>query len=116
MRLEEGHEIHQLTNWPSTALHLRIAALEKNQIMLRERIAALEGFIPHINLDSTGQKAPVAFSPWRVLNSVLVLGAGAYKAMATLQGEMAGPTAVDWIVGVLWSLVCVDCVFTSRPY
>ncbi|KAF7352040.1 hypothetical protein MVEN_01166400 [Mycena venus] len=106
--LEEGHaqpnERHQLTNLSSTALHLRIAALEQNQVTLLERIAALESLIPHINSGSAGQKAPVTLSPWRVLNSVLVLGAGAYKAVATLQGQTAGPTAVDWIVGVLWSL------------
>ncbi|KAJ6530166.1 hypothetical protein B0H19DRAFT_1273834 [Mycena capillaripes] len=106
--LEEGqthpNKTHQ-SNLSSAAVHLRIAALEKSQVELLERVAALESFISHMNSDSTGQKASVTFSPWRVLNSVLVLGAGGYKAVASLQGETAGPTAVDWIVGVLWSLI-----------
>jgi hypothetical protein len=103
----EGNEPHQMRNLSWMALHLRIAALEQSQAALIQRIAALEPVPPTLDSESLGQKVKVTFSPWRVLNSVLVLGAGAYKAVATLQGNTAGPTAVDWTVGVLWSLMCV---------
>ncbi|KAJ7887283.1 hypothetical protein B0H14DRAFT_2696051 [Mycena olivaceomarginata] len=101
----EGNEPHQMRNLSWMALHLRIAALEQSQAALIQRIAALEPVPPTLDSESLGQKVKVTFSPWRVLNSVLVLGAGAYKAVATLQGNTAGPTAVDWTVGVLWSLI-----------
>ncbi|KAJ7887284.1 hypothetical protein B0H14DRAFT_2696053 [Mycena olivaceomarginata] len=109
MEMEEGqakgNEPHQMRDLSWMALHLRIAALEQSQTALLQRIAALEPVPPTLDSDFLGQKLKVTFSPWRVLNSVLVLGAGAYKALATLEGNTAGPTAVDWTVGVLWSLI-----------
>jgi hypothetical protein len=109
----EGNEPHQMRDLSWMALYLRIAALEQSQAALLQRIAALEPVPPTLDSESLGQKFKVTFSPWRVLNSVLVLGAGAYKAVATLEGDTAGPTAVDWTVGVLWSLMYV-CVSPRR--
>ncbi|KAJ7773499.1 hypothetical protein B0H14DRAFT_2276757, partial [Mycena olivaceomarginata] len=46
-------------------------------------------------------------TPWRLLNTCLVLGMGIYKAAVTYRGQDAAPTTLDWIIGVLWALMCV---------
>ncbi|KAJ7817472.1 hypothetical protein B0H13DRAFT_1922890 [Mycena leptocephala] len=82
-----GNETHQMTDSSPIA---RIAALE-------QRIAALETVIKNMSHDSARQRPQTTdtlttITPWRVLNSVIILGLCAYKAL-------------DWIIGVLWTLI-----------
>jgi hypothetical protein len=97
------------------ALHQRIAALEatiKNMEQVLEtnrtstdhRIAVLEAIIK--------KESAATITPWRVLNTVVVLGVGAYKAVTTCPRQTAGLTTADWIIGVAWTLMCV-CVFSQ---
>ncbi|KAJ6535082.1 hypothetical protein B0H19DRAFT_1323320 [Mycena capillaripes] len=44
-------------------------------------------------------------TPWRLLNSGVVLALGAYKATAEYRGQTAVTTTLDWIVGMLWVLI-----------
>jgi hypothetical protein len=83
-------------------------------IALRRRIAALEAIIQNMTQDSPRQRPLATVTPWRVLNSVLVLGLGAYKATSTYLGQTTGPTTADWIIGVAWTLMCV-CVSQVSP-
>lgn len=94
---ENLNERHEMSDVSSTALHRRIAELER-------RIATLEA---NMGQGQVGHKAQTTITPWRVLNSVLVLGLGGYKAAATYLGQTTGPTTTDWIVGVVWTLMCV---------
>jgi hypothetical protein len=100
------------------ALHQRIAALEvivKNtgQVLETNRkntdhsIAVLEAIIR--------KESAATITPWRVLNTVVVLGVGAYKVVTTYLGQTTGPTTADWIIGVVWALMCV-CVSTVLPF
>ncbi|KAJ7939785.1 hypothetical protein B0H13DRAFT_1850554 [Mycena leptocephala] len=88
-----GNETRQMTDFSPIA---RIAALE-------QRIAALETTIKSMSHDSARQRPQTTdtlttITPWRVLNSVIVLCLGAYKAL-------------DWIIGVLWTLITRRLVF-----
>ncbi|KAJ7218874.1 hypothetical protein B0H12DRAFT_327154 [Mycena haematopus] len=57
---------------------------------------------------SQGEKGPkVKVTLWRLLNTVLVLGLGVYKAVAAYRGQQTAPTTLDWILGVLWAVTCV---------
>jgi hypothetical protein len=49
----------------------------------------------------------VKITPWRLVNTFLILGLGIYKATATYRGQDTTPTTLDWIIGVLWALMCV---------
>ncbi|KAJ6510729.1 hypothetical protein C8R45DRAFT_965009 [Mycena sanguinolenta] len=42
---------------------------------------------------------------WRLLNTVLLLGLGVYKAVAAYRGQQTAPTTLDWILGVLWAVI-----------
>jgi hypothetical protein len=99
------------------ALHQHIAALEatiKNMEQTLEtnrkstdhHIAVLEAIIK--------KESAATVTPWRLLNTVVVLGVGAYKAVTTYLGQTTGPTTADWIIGVAWTLMCV-CVFCVLP-
>ncbi|KAJ7912467.1 hypothetical protein B0H13DRAFT_2007266 [Mycena leptocephala] len=72
---------------------------------LHQRIEALETVIKNMGQNSVGQKPRTKITPWRVLNSLLVLGLGTYKAAATYRGQTIGPTTTDWIIGVFWTLI-----------
>ncbi|KAJ7912490.1 hypothetical protein B0H13DRAFT_2007286 [Mycena leptocephala] len=72
---------------------------------LHQRIEALETVIKNMGQNSVGQKPQTKITPWRVLNSLLVLGLGTYKAVATYRGQTIGPTTTDWIIGVFWTLI-----------
>jgi hypothetical protein len=93
---------NELTDLPPVALLRRITVLDRTQELLEQRVVALEA-----NMRSVGQKPHTTITPWRVLNSALVLGLGSYKAITTYQGQSIGPTTTDWIVGVVWTLMCV---------
>ncbi|KAF8171771.1 hypothetical protein K438DRAFT_1940672 [Mycena galopus ATCC 62051] len=102
MEMEEGrvaaNEKHESTDVSQMALHQRIAALEQSHALLHRRIAELETV--------TAKKPQATFTPWRVLNSVLILGLGGYKAIAAHQGQTTVLTTADWIIGVVWTLIC----------
>ncbi|KAJ7878057.1 hypothetical protein B0H13DRAFT_1892854 [Mycena leptocephala] len=92
-----GNETHQMTDSSPIA---RIAALE-------QRIAALETVIKNMSHDSARQRPQTTdtlttITPWRVLNSVIILGPCAYKAL-------------DWIIGVLWTLIVYWVSFFGDP-
>jgi hypothetical protein len=88
----EENNRYELTDLSSMALH--------------QRIEALETVIKNMGQNSVGQKPQTKITPWRVLNSLLVLGLGTYKAAATYRGQTIGPTTTDWIIGVFWTLMC----------
>ncbi|KAJ7932900.1 hypothetical protein B0H13DRAFT_2307179 [Mycena leptocephala] len=96
------------------ALHRRIGALEaiiKNMEQALEtkdhRIAVLEAMIK--------KESAATITPWRLLNTVFVLGVGAYKAVATYLGQTTGPTTADWIIGVAWALFAYWVSFFDDP-
>ncbi|KAJ7883579.1 hypothetical protein B0H13DRAFT_2344090 [Mycena leptocephala] len=82
--------------------------LSPDLMALHQRIAALEAIIIR-------KETVATITPWRLVNTVVVLGVGAYKAVTTYLGQTTGPTTADWIIGVAWALMCV-CVFSSRRY
>jgi hypothetical protein len=64
----------------------------------------------------TGEQAHATFTPWRALNTILLLGLGAYKAIATYRGQTIGPTTADWLIGVVWTLMYVFAATSLRVY
>ncbi|KAJ7872337.1 hypothetical protein B0H14DRAFT_2570340 [Mycena olivaceomarginata] len=66
---------------------------------LMNRVAALE-----INLADRNPPS-VKITPWRVFNTLLVLGLGVYKSVGTYQGQTVGPTTVDWIGSLVWATI-----------
>ncbi|KAF7351830.1 hypothetical protein MVEN_01144100 [Mycena venus] len=116
------NEMHELTDLSPIALYRRIAALEhksqrnaaleQTQELLQQHIATLEAnMLP----DSVGQKQHTAITPWRLLDSALILGLGGYKTLTTYQGQTTGPTTADWIVGVVWALISYWVSFFEDP-
>ncbi|KAF8190923.1 hypothetical protein K438DRAFT_1935459 [Mycena galopus ATCC 62051] len=109
--MEEGrvaaNEKHEYTDVSQMALHQRIAALERSQVLLHRRITELETV--------TAKKPQATFTPWRVLNSVLILGLGGYKAIAAHQRQTIVLTTADWIIGVVWTLMCFIEVPIGHP-
>ncbi|KAJ7760025.1 hypothetical protein B0H16DRAFT_1720247 [Mycena metata] len=107
--MEEGHaggnETHELTD---LSPNQRIAALE-------QRIEALEILIRNMGLEGVGERPQATITPWRVLNTALVLGLGAYKAITTYRGQSMGPTTADWIGGVVWTLISYWVSFFDDP-
>ncbi|KAJ7932902.1 hypothetical protein B0H13DRAFT_2512770 [Mycena leptocephala] len=96
------------------ALHRRIGALEaiiKNVEQALEtkdhRIAVLEAIIK--------KESAATITPWRLLNTVVVLGVGAYKAATTYLGQTTRPTTADWIIGVVWALIAYWVSFFDDP-
>jgi hypothetical protein len=88
------------------SLSLRIATMEST--------LATTGQSPQPGHSPRTERRPrVKISPWRALNSLLVLGLGAYKAIETYRGQTIAPTTADWIIGVLWALVYVH---TLHPH
>jgi hypothetical protein len=80
--------------------HLLVSFIEKLETRLRRkdnqidelmtRIAALERTLeknPVIDRNSSKQRHHVKITPWRVLNTVLVVGLGAQKAVATYRRQ-----------------------------
>ncbi|KAJ7488068.1 hypothetical protein FB451DRAFT_1553585 [Mycena latifolia] len=56
----------------------------------------------------------VKITPWRFLNTVLVLGLGIYKATASYLRQSMAPTTLDWIIGVVWALICYWVGFVEQ--
>ncbi|KAJ7932939.1 hypothetical protein B0H13DRAFT_2512805 [Mycena leptocephala] len=112
----QAHELLSLS--PDLALHQRVAALEAiiknmeqaletNRTSTDHRIAVLEAIIK--------KESAATITPWRVLNTVIVLGVGAYKAVTTYLGQTTGPTTADWIIGVAWTLIAYWVSFFDDP-
>ncbi|KAF7361524.1 hypothetical protein MSAN_01186000 [Mycena sanguinolenta] len=51
-----------------------------------------------------GKDPKVKVTLWRLLNTVVVLVLGVYKAVAAYGGQQTAPTTLDWILGVLWAV------------
>ncbi|KAF8198275.1 hypothetical protein K438DRAFT_1824129 [Mycena galopus ATCC 62051] len=54
---------------------------------------------------STTTEPKIKITPWRLLNTVLVLGLGIYKASPSYLGQEVAPTTLDWIIGVLGAVI-----------
>ncbi|KAF7326432.1 C6 finger domain [Mycena sanguinolenta] len=51
------------------------------------------------------ENAPmIKVTVWRLLNTIVVLGLGIYKAVAAYLGQQTAPTTLDWVIGVLWTV------------
>jgi len=50
----------------------------------------------------------VKITPWRLLNTVFILGVGIGKAVSASQGQSTAPDILDWVIGVLWALMYVN--------
>ncbi|KAJ7853422.1 hypothetical protein B0H13DRAFT_2082724, partial [Mycena leptocephala] len=83
----------------------RYELTDLSPMALHQRIEALETIIKNMDQNSVGQEPQTKITSWRVLNSLLVLGLGTYKAAATYRGQTIGPTTTDWIIGVFWTLI-----------
>ncbi|KAJ7824638.1 hypothetical protein B0H13DRAFT_2681158, partial [Mycena leptocephala] len=114
---DQTHELLSLSP-DLMALHQRIAALEAtiknmeqaletNRTSTDHRIAVLEAII--------NQESAATITPWRLLNTVVVLGVGVYKAVTTYLGQTTGPTTADWIIGVAWTLIAYWVSFFDDP-
>ncbi|KAJ7932917.1 hypothetical protein B0H13DRAFT_2650600 [Mycena leptocephala] len=114
---DQTHELLSLSP-DLMALHQRIAALEAtiknmeqaletNRKSMDHRIAVLEAIIK--------KESAATVTPWRLLNTVVVLGVGAYKAVTTYLGQTTGPTTADWIIGVAWTLIAYWVSFFDDP-
>ncbi|KAJ7932896.1 hypothetical protein B0H13DRAFT_2307175 [Mycena leptocephala] len=114
---DQTHELSSLSP-DLMALHQRIAALEatiKNMEQALEtnrrstdhRIAVLEAIIR--------KELAATVTPWRVLNTVVILGVGTYKAVTTYLGQTTGPTTADWIIGIAWTLIAYWVSFFDDP-
>ncbi|KAF7352087.1 hypothetical protein MVEN_01171500 [Mycena venus] len=95
-RLEE-HEMVPDERYKVTdsSVHQRISALE---ISFAQRIRELE-------LSLAADRKHHTITPWRVLNSILIVGMVTYKAIASYRGQTVGPTTTDWVVGGVWTLI-----------
>ncbi|KAJ7121575.1 hypothetical protein C8R44DRAFT_876964 [Mycena epipterygia] len=49
-------------------------------------------------------RAVVKITAWRILNTVVLLTLGIYKAVTTYLGQAPAST-LDWIIGVVWALI-----------
>ncbi|KAJ7631506.1 hypothetical protein B0H17DRAFT_539158 [Mycena rosella] len=47
----------------------------------------------------------VKITPWRLLNTAVLLILGTTKAVSTLLGETSAPNNLDWTIGVVWALI-----------
>ncbi|KAJ7488342.1 hypothetical protein FB451DRAFT_1362788 [Mycena latifolia] len=63
-------------------------------IGIRATLPFASRWIPHVKI-----------SPWRVLNTFVVLALGTVKATTAYLGQSAAPTTLDWTIGVVWTLL-----------
>ncbi|KAJ7017240.1 hypothetical protein C8F04DRAFT_1230613 [Mycena alexandri] len=54
---------------------------------------------------STDERHPLRITPWRALNTTMVIALGVYKAAATYRGQSAAPATLDWILGLVWAII-----------
>ncbi|KAJ6510715.1 hypothetical protein C8R45DRAFT_921434 [Mycena sanguinolenta] len=64
--------------------------------------------------DQRAARPKLKVTPWRLFNTVLVLGLGIFKAVAAYRGEQTAPTTLDWILGVLWAVIAYWLSFLEQ--
>ncbi|KAJ7453214.1 hypothetical protein FB451DRAFT_1282032 [Mycena latifolia] len=47
----------------------------------------------------------VKITPWRILNTAVLLILGTTKALSTFLGQTSAPNNLDWTIGVVWALI-----------
>ncbi|KAK7052274.1 hypothetical protein R3P38DRAFT_3594900 [Favolaschia claudopus] len=95
--MEEGHASPSKTNTTNGSETITLESLSR-------RIDELESGLNAARLElEIGPRVKV--TPWRLLNTFLVLGLGVYKSVSTYRGQDTAPTTIDWILGVLWALI-----------
>ncbi|KAK7050470.1 hypothetical protein R3P38DRAFT_1758166 [Favolaschia claudopus] len=95
--MEEGHASPSKTNTTNGSETITLESLSR-------RIEELENGLNEARLGfEIGPRVKV--TPWRLLNTFLVLGLGIYKSISTYRGQDTAPTTIDWILGVLWALI-----------
>ncbi|KAJ7626651.1 hypothetical protein DFH06DRAFT_1481101 [Mycena polygramma] len=60
------------------------------------------------------QTQAMKITPWRFLNTIVILALGIYKAVATYHGQTTAPTTTDWITGVVWTLISYWISFVEQ--
>ncbi|KAJ7465893.1 hypothetical protein FB451DRAFT_1369734 [Mycena latifolia] len=51
------------------------------------------------------QRRRVKITPWRILNTAVLLILGTTKALSTFLGQTNAPNNLDWTIGVVWALI-----------
>ncbi|KAJ7465912.1 hypothetical protein FB451DRAFT_1402326 [Mycena latifolia] len=51
------------------------------------------------------QRRRVKITPWRILNTAVLLILGTTKALSTFLGQTSVPNNLDWTLGVVWALI-----------
>ncbi|KAJ6516716.1 hypothetical protein C8R47DRAFT_403105 [Mycena vitilis] len=103
---DEGiREVHETRDFNLRAIEKRIAALE----IALDTVLAQNGSQNHrIAVGAT-------VTPWRMLSTVITVALGAYKAIATYSGQTLGPATMDWIIGIVWTLIVYWVSFFDDP-
>ncbi|KAJ7061735.1 hypothetical protein C8F01DRAFT_145350 [Mycena amicta] len=52
-----------------------------------------------------GPRRRIKITPWRLLNTTVLLGFGISKTVLSFRGETTAPNILDWALGVLWGLI-----------
>ncbi|KAJ7856207.1 hypothetical protein B0H14DRAFT_2578934 [Mycena olivaceomarginata] len=47
----------------------------------------------------------VKMTPWRIINTSVLLSLGSYKAVSVYLGQTSAPNSLDWTIGVLWAVI-----------
>ncbi|KAK7057613.1 hypothetical protein R3P38DRAFT_2842037 [Favolaschia claudopus] len=89
---------------PSNTAATYYSEIHHTLVDLSDRIYELE---IRLNKGQVGYRtaSKVKVTPWRLLNTFLVLGLGLYKSALAYLGQDTAPTALEWIVGVLWVVI-----------
>ncbi|KAJ7710542.1 hypothetical protein B0H17DRAFT_2661 [Mycena rosella] len=53
---------------------------------------------------------------WRLLNTGVILRLGIYKAVATYFGQTTAPSTLDWVIGVVWTLISYWVGFIEQDH
>ncbi|KAJ7453223.1 hypothetical protein FB451DRAFT_1520450 [Mycena latifolia] len=51
------------------------------------------------------QRCRVEITPWRILNTAVLLILGTTKALSTFLGQTSAPNNLEWTIGVVWALI-----------
>ncbi|KAJ7045132.1 hypothetical protein C8F04DRAFT_1067826 [Mycena alexandri] len=68
----------------------------------------------HFNRPLLWYKPHVDITPWRSLNTIVVLGLGTCKISAAFRGQTTVPTTLEWITGVVWLLIAYWLGFSEK--
>ncbi|KAF7361511.1 hypothetical protein MSAN_01184700 [Mycena sanguinolenta] len=82
--------------------------------MMEEGQAQAPFGLPTTPISESSPGPKVKITPWRVLNTVLLLVLGMYKAVAAYRGQQTAPTTLDWILGVLWAIIAYWAAFLEE--